>query len=211
MSPVPKKPQKPMDASNARGILLSSTTGKVYAKLLRHLTVPCIQRAAHPTQLGGFPGQMLETAIHTAFQRATHFKKRGISSATVFVDMRAAFYRALPEYVLGHIHSDEARRALFTADTFQVSQAEYDSRIHQTILEQGAPPWLASALADWHRNTFFQVRHLEGHFLLAYGVRPVEAREGPRAATNKQGVGSVSLASVPVGSAPCFVDLAQRK
>ena len=45
-------------------------------------------------------------------------------------------------------------------------------RLRAAILDWGAPPWLHRAVADWHTDTFFRVRHTERTSKLVFGVRP---------------------------------------
>ena len=103
MTPVPKQAKKPMGQDNARGVLLSSTLGKLYAKYLRTDATQHVQSAVLPTQLGGFPSKTIEFGNHLVFQRALAYRQKGVSSAVIFLDMTAAFYRALPEFVLGSL------------------------------------------------------------------------------------------------------------
>ena len=64
MTPVPKQAKKPMGQDNARGVLLSSTLGKLYAKYLRSDATRHVQSAVLPTQLGGFPSKTIEFGNH---------------------------------------------------------------------------------------------------------------------------------------------------
>ena len=89
-----------MGQDNARGVLLSSTVGKFYAKCLRSDATRHVQSAVLPTQLGGFPNKTIEFGNHLVFQRAAVHQQKGVSSAVS--RHAAAFYRAL-EFVLGCI------------------------------------------------------------------------------------------------------------
>ena len=64
--------------------------------------------------------------------------------------MTAAFYRALPELVLGPPLDEKARALLLVAPSSCMEASDCASRIQAAILEWGAPPWLHRAIADWH-------------------------------------------------------------
>ena len=42
MAAAPRKPQKPLTLGNARGVLCSSSVGKLYARCLRSAAVPAL-------------------------------------------------------------------------------------------------------------------------------------------------------------------------
>ena len=86
--------------------------------------------------------------------------------------MTAAFYRALPELVLGPLLDEKARAVLLGAPSSCIEPSDYASRIQAAILDWGAPQWLHRAIADWHTDTFFRVRHTERTYRLVSGVRP---------------------------------------
>ena len=108
MTPVPKQAKNPQGQDNARGVLLSSTLGKLYA-----------------------------------------------------LDKTAAFYRALPELVLGPLLDEKAGAVLLGAPSSCIEPSDYASRIQAAILDWEASQWLHSVIADWHTDTFFRVRHTE--------------------------------------------------
>ena len=125
-----------------------------------------------PTQLGSFPSKTIEFGNHLVYQRAAFYKRKGITSAVIFPDMTAAFYRALPELVLGPLLDEKAGAVLLGAPSSCMEASDYASRIQAAILERGAPPWLHRAIADWHTDTFFRVRHTERTYGLISRVRP---------------------------------------
>ena len=62
---------------------------------------------------GGFPRKTIEFGNHLVYQRAAFYKRKGITSAVIFLDMTAAF--ALPELVLGPLPDEKARAVLLGA------------------------------------------------------------------------------------------------
>ena len=91
MTPVPKQTKKPMGQDNARGVLLSSSLGKLHAKYLRSDATRHVQSAVLPTQLGGFPSKTIEFGNHLVYQRASVYRQKGVSSAVIFLDRRRLF------------------------------------------------------------------------------------------------------------------------
>ena len=88
MTPVPKQAKKPMGQDNARGVLLSSTLGKLYAKYLRSDATRHVPSAVLPTQLGGFPSKTIEFGNHLVNQRAAAYRQKGVSSAVGGLPLR---------------------------------------------------------------------------------------------------------------------------
>ena len=135
--------------------------------------VPQEQSVVLPTQLGGFPSKTIEFGNHLVYQRAALHKQNGVTSVVIFLDMTAAFYRALPELVLGPLLADDdARAVLMGAPSSGMDVSDCASRTKAALLDWGAPPLLHRAIADWHADTFFQVRHSERTYGLVSGVRP---------------------------------------
>ena len=173
MTPVPKQANKPLGQDNARGGFSSAarwesfTPSTAGATLRRH-----VQSAALPTQLGGFPCKTIEFGNHFVYQRAPFYKRKGIPSAIFFLDVTAAFNRALPELVFGPPLDEKARAVLLGAPSSCIEPSDYASRIQAAILDWGAPQWLHRAITGWHTDTFFRVRHTERTYRLVSGVRP---------------------------------------
>ena len=155
MTPIPKKSSAPFDTTNARGVLLSSCLGKVHARVIRSAVLPSVRWSCLPDAAWGFSHMSIEFGNRLVHQRTAHSKKLGVSSAVIFVDMVAAFYRMLPELTLGPLLSDAGRQLLTSQVLAPValSLAEYVARVTSVILKWGAPAWVARAVADWHAHT----------------------------------------------------------
>ena len=87
--------------SSHRGILVSSTIGKAYHKILRSKNVPALAAAATPLQIGGIPRRPATMAAHVVRAHQQWAAKQGRSQATVFLDLREAFYRIMRPLVVG--------------------------------------------------------------------------------------------------------------
>ena len=101
MTPVPKQAKKPMGQDNARGVLLSSTLGKLYAKYLRTDATQYIQSAVLPTQVGGFPSKTIEFGNHLVFQRAVAYRLKGVFFGSHFSRHDGGFLPCSPRICSG--------------------------------------------------------------------------------------------------------------
>ena len=167
MTPVPKQGQRSHWVKTTHGASsLAALWASCTPSTLRSDATRRVQSAVLPTQLGGFPSKTIEFGNHLVFQRAAVYRQKGVSSAVIFLEMTAAFYRALPEFVLGSLMDEDARAVLLEAPSFKMEPSDYISRIRAAICDWGAPPWLHRAIADWHAHAFFRVRHSRHGFCL---------------------------------------------
>jgi hypothetical protein len=176
MAAVPRKVQKPLNLANARGVLCSSTVGKLYGKCLRKAAIPALVAESQGTQFGAIPGggtDLPSVAIQMFLEGAA---RRGRSVAVLFTDIRGAFYRCLPEIALGPLLPEGERLDLFAK--LGLSPAAGQALHEQIVLGSTAlarhevPAGWRSALADWHRGSWFMVRGSRRCILPSLGVRP---------------------------------------
>ena len=78
----------------------SAARWELHAQYLRSDATEHVQSAVLPTKLGCFPSKTIEFGNHLVFQRAAFHRRKGMTSAVIFLDMTDAFYRALPQLVL---------------------------------------------------------------------------------------------------------------
>ena len=87
-------------AVNARGVLCSSSVGKLYGRCLRNAAVPALVAETQGAQFGAVPGggtDLPSVAIQLFLDGAA---RRGKTVAVLFTDITGAFYRILPEIAL---------------------------------------------------------------------------------------------------------------
>ena len=126
MTSVPKQVKRPLAQDSARCVLLSSMLCELYAKYLSSNATEHAQCVVLPTQLGGFPSETIEFGNHLVYQRAALYKQNGVTSVVIFLDLTAAFYRALPEVVLGPpLADDDARVVLMGAPSSGTSRTTH--------------------------------------------------------------------------------------
>jgi hypothetical protein len=102
--------------------------------------------------------------------------RRGKTVAVLFTDIKGAFYNILPEIALGPLLAAPQRLELFgklgmSTEAARSISDEID--LGRTALARhGVPEGWRSALADWHRGSWFMVRGSRRCILPSLGVRP---------------------------------------
>ena len=96
--------------------------------------------------------------------------------AVLFTDIKGAFYNILPEIALGPLLAVPLRLKLFGQLGMSAAAAKSLSDeidLGRTALARhGVPEGWRSALADWHRGSWFMVRGSRRCILPSSGVRP---------------------------------------
>ena len=146
--------------SSHRGILVSSTIGKAYHKILRSKNVPALAAAATPLQIGGIPRRPATMAAHVVRAHQQWAAKQGRSQATVFLDLREAFYRIMRPLVVGFQGSDEdIARIVREVNLPPYVMHELHAHLEQQSLfvQAGASPWLAAVTGEALQCTWFRL------------------------------------------------------
>ncbi|CAE7691238.1 unnamed protein product [Symbiodinium sp. CCMP2592] len=161
--------------SSYRGILVSSTVGKAYHKILRQRCVPALTAAATPLQVGGLPRRPVTLAAHVVRAHQAWAASRGHSQATVFLDLREAFYRIMRPLVVGFSGSDADIANIVRAVQLP-PEVMHDLQNHlqqQSLFEQaGASPWQAAVTSEALCCTWFRFEHSERITETGIGTRP---------------------------------------
>eukprot|EP00435_Cladocopium_sp_Y103_P035345 s1432_g9.t1 len=84
-----------------RGIMLIDVIGKVAHSLLRNRFLPILQQWKHPLQLGGFPNCTTTFATHYLRLFQDRARALSMSSAVVFLDVKAAFHSMVRQLLFG--------------------------------------------------------------------------------------------------------------
>ena len=161
MTPVPQQAKKPMGQDNARRVFLSTALGKLHARYLRSDATRHVQSAVLPTQMCGFPSKTIEFGNHLVHQRAAFYEQKGITSAVIFLDLTAAFHCARARF--GPSSGRKSARAVVLGalsscmEAFRLIPRGFKLRFWTGV----ALPRLHRAIAAWHTDTFFRVRHTE--------------------------------------------------
>ena len=158
-----------------RSIMLSSTPGKLYHRLLRNRLVPLLESHGHATQAGTVPGVGIETIslVARTFQAQRHHT--GGLWSLIFYDLQAAFYRVVRETLFACEHSDTALRSLI--HRLGLPSQALDELVRQlrniAVLPQyGAGPHLEALIKDMLHATWFRVDLSDWITLTSKGTRP---------------------------------------
>ena len=154
-----KQKQSKKEASSYRGILLSEVFGKILHSWARQRLLPTLIHRRAPGQLGGLPSQQTTTAIQLLKLHGRQVRHRRMTTAVIFVDLKAAFHHMLREYVF--VMKDPLQQRdlarIFDHTEFNIEQIAAD--LHQACREKpkDIPEALRHFLHDLHKTTWFQL------------------------------------------------------
>ena len=153
--PIYKAKGQQDDPQSYRGVVLLDTFGKKFHAWMRNRLVPILQSRRTPGQLGGLPSEQTLTGSHllrTHGQLARHLK---VSSAVIFVDVRAAFHHMLRELIFLHGTPGIDVNAVLDSDSFDLEAlwTLLQDRCNSTPCDFPAP--LRRLADDVHRHTWF--------------------------------------------------------
>ncbi len=109
----PQAARKPLALDNARGILCSSTPGKLYGRILRAAATLALVAEASGFQFGAVPGGDMDFPAAGSQTLLDGAYRRRRAVAVIFMDVKGAFCSILPEVALGPLVGEEQRLALF--------------------------------------------------------------------------------------------------
>ncbi|CAE7941430.1 unnamed protein product [Symbiodinium necroappetens] len=170
-----KGKNNPSICSSHRGILVSSTTGKAFHRLLRDRAVGTLQNVSADMQIGGLPKFPVVLASHYVrlFQEGCQNKRR--SHGLLFLDFREAFYRVVRPLLTGTANKDEDIAAILRAVHLPpgvMHELHAHLKAQSLAREAGAPPWTDFGLKEALDGTWF--RFQGGHKVVctSIGSRP---------------------------------------
>ena len=159
---VPKTASTPASLSNGRGVLLSSQMGKLVAKIGRNHLCPALAAETCGTQAGAVRNGGCEfphMIVHYFNEWAT---KQHRSSAVLFTDLKAAYYRCINEYALGYVLDDTSRAKLFCKAGLPTDARakilEIVAEEATAIKAQGVAAIWRRFARDWHSWACFRTR-----------------------------------------------------
>ena len=89
----------PLEASGYRGILLANTFAKLSHAWARSRLLPTLQSRRTIGQLGGLPSQQTSSGIQIVRLHDRIACHKQLSSATIFIDLKAAFHHMIREWI----------------------------------------------------------------------------------------------------------------
>ena len=173
LAPLHKGRGATSDPAAYRAIYISDYTSKLYHRMLRQqLEVAWIQHT-DLLQLGGKKGCGTDIAHHMLEAHQFWYKKRKLTSAVVFFDLRAAFYSVLRQALVAH---DMDPTSLITAlGRMGVPSQVVDNWLHQAAQDHAlidASLHVEKLIQDCMVNTFFTIDGVPGVCKTTRGTRP---------------------------------------
>ena len=158
-----------------RAILLEATAARAFARTWRKKIGPTIDGVAAPMQMGGRPGQSIETAhLHVRLWQSTS-RAVGASLGLLFVDLKSAFFAAVKPLITGfggnmHEAAEIFRMLKLPPDAFQpfLRNLHEASLIEKTTQSQAATGMVCSML----KHTWFAIPGGDRMYAPQTGSRP---------------------------------------
>jgi hypothetical protein len=176
MAPVPRKPGRPLSISNGRGVSCGSAVAKPMGRVLRRELRASMCQETVGWQAGGIPHGSTEAPAHTASLLLSWARQTHCSAACLFTDVRAAFYSAWPELVLGPLLQPHQRASLFEAAGLSQEGSEFVTGIimspDKAFQRRGVSEFWQRFAADWHIGNFFTVGTDPTPYQTWTGTRP---------------------------------------
>ena len=144
------------DPTSYRGVVLLDTYGKKFHAWMRSRLLPILQERKTPGQLGGLPHEQTLTGSHLLRTHGQLARDRHLSSAVIFVDVRAAFHHMLRELIFLCSPPEIQLEKALDIDHFDLET------LNKLLLQRCAdmpkdfPLSLRKLANDIHRNTWFQ-------------------------------------------------------
>ena len=141
------------DVTSFRAILLSSFISKAITHVLRQRMLGFTHNILQGMQIGGMPGQRTQYGVQALHLMRTSPNDRGINHATLFFDLRAAFYRTtrscVVDDVLGYYDSalDEEVSILASLEQSECEKAKMPEQLRAATQESLSCSWFNLATA----------------------------------------------------------------
>ena len=150
----------PTEAAGYRGILLSNTYAKILHSWARQRLLPTLLERKTLGQLGGLPSQQTITGVQAVRVHGHVAHMKHLSSAIMFIDLRAAFHHMLRELIFAtknHMALEVLEKFLDGSE-FDLTQlhADLDTLCSADISD--IQPGLRQFLHDVHQQTWFFLR-----------------------------------------------------
>ena len=144
---------------NYRGILLLPSLAKRVHAVLRRQLMSYVAPKRPSGQLGGFPCQQVAFGSHAARTASRIFDVMGLSSFTLFLDLRNAFHRLTRELVLGLDRPDDFLQVVQALQSTSTALSEDAKTLARDgiLADYGCPAPLRRLLSDVHSDTWCAV------------------------------------------------------
>jgi hypothetical protein len=154
------KQRQPRDVPEGyRGILLANVFGKILHAWARKRLLPTLEVRRAPGQLGGLPSQQTVTAIQLLRLHGKICRSKKLTSAAVFIDLKAAFHHMLREFIftVREPATQSTLLRIFDPNEFDVLQLAQDLEDAAQATPTDIPEGLRAFLHDLHKETWFKL------------------------------------------------------
>ena len=168
------------DPSSYRSLYVASVVGKAFHKVMRQKVQGHVDSTLHEFHMGGRRNvPVVMPALYVlAVQRGG--RRRNSSTAILFLDTHAAYYRLVRDLATGCIYSDAAVARLFQhfgLDSEDLEEMMQVVRQGGMFADGGFPAPIRHATKDMHHNTWFATPYTTGDLVCRSqaGSRPGES------------------------------------
>ena len=155
-----KKAAAAMHCDNFRSILMASTMGKVYHRVVRTKLMPGLDGFKSPLQAGTSRGVGVDTVALMVRSFMGLFVCRSVTAAVTFYDIKAAYYRLIRHTLVPSLEDDRPLLALITRLGLPPeSVSELRSQLARMALlsEAKVNDHTIAVVADMFRGTWFRL------------------------------------------------------
>ena len=175
-----KRSSSQREAAAYRSLYVASTVGKVYHKVMRRKVQGEVEQTLHDFHLGARKHAPVSMPALYVLAHQRLGVRLNLSTATLFLDTHAAYYRIVRDLAVGCIYDDEAVISLFKH--FSLDEEDLQEMMSVvteggTFADGGIPSTIRHTAKDLHHFTWFVTPHTSGNSLCrtAAGSRPGES------------------------------------
>ena len=152
--PIWKQKSSQQLPASYRGILLADVFGKVLHAWARKRLLPTLLQRRAPGQIGGLPSQQTITAIQLLRMHGKLGRARRLSTAAIFVDLKAAFHHMLREFIftIREPVTQAKLQRIFDPNEFDLQQLARELQEACETMSEDIPVALRTFLHDIHKK-----------------------------------------------------------
>ena len=152
-------------AANFRSLFVSSTAGKAFHRLMRSKIAPAAQRQLRPCHFGIKSGSPVSHGSHLVIAHEKYCRAARKSSAVLFLDTRAAYYRVVREAAFGLSDPTDLDKCVMRVlRHFDMPVTAWDDILEMAksggaMCEAGVSPHLRAIARDIHEDSLFVTQY----------------------------------------------------
>ena len=152
-------------ATNFRSLFVSSTAGKAFHRLMRGKITPAAEGRLGACHFGIRAGCPVSHGSHLVIAHEQYCRKSHKSSAVLFLDTRAAYYRVVREAAVGLSDPADLDKCVFRVlRHFEMPESAWQDILTMVcsggaMHEAGVSPHLRAIARDSHEDSFFVTQY----------------------------------------------------